>query len=195
MVMRVKLHRVIDAYRSLLITKAKRHLTLPGKKSFGIKQLRQGNRKKNKILNFFLATGRWPKRTADSKRERLLGTCFENFIAKESPSYDSNLRRIARSTGRGTNNKRKHDVAGFKQQIIEFMKEYGRVPTTHAGETIEGEGTLRSKLDYYTKQMNDMTLLGTIYKYDKCHLSGIPVKYRRILNEQLDLEKPLIRMI
>ena len=71
-----------------------------------------------------------------------------------------------------------------------------RVPTTsRKHELIKGEATLRNRLEYYTKDKNDMTFLGKIYAVDKCHLSGIPAKYRPIINEALDVEKPLIRLV
>jgi septum formation topological specificity factor MinE len=194
MVVRNKVYRVIDAYRSLLKTKAKQHLVTVGK--LGLKGIKKGNKSKNRILDFFLANNRWPSRISENKRERVLGYRFENFVSKEAASHDPNFRRLAMATGRTSNHKRKHDVAQFKKDIVEFLQQYGRVPSTsYEYQTVEGEARLRHKLDYYTKKRNDMTLLGTVYKYDKCHLSGIPVKYRKILNEQLDLEKPLIRMV
>ena len=39
-----------------------------------------------------------------------------------------------------------------------------------------------------------MTLLGRIFEVDKCHLSGIPMKYRAIINKSLDVERPLVRL-
>jgi hypothetical protein len=193
----LKVYRIFEKYRNKLKSDVK---AIPTGEGAGIgqntKKVRaKGARSKNRILDFFLANGRWPDRVTDSKRERQLGTRFENFIAKTSPSYDPTLRRIARALGRGTNNKRPHNVVGFKEEIMVFVKEHGRVPTTKAGEKIAGEGTLRNKLDYYTKQGNDMTLLGMVYKEDPCHRSGIPMRFRPYINQQLDVTKPLIRLV
>jgi hypothetical protein len=181
-----KINRIISKYRTLLRARA----------SGGNLAIIRGNKTRNKVLDFFQKHGRWPSRLSKNVTERKLGQSFENFCSKETPSYDPQLRRIAMATGRTTNNKRKHNVAGFKQQILDFIKEHGRAPTTHQGETIEGEGNLRHKLDYYTKQCNDMTLLGQVYAGDKCHKSGIPMKFRALINEALSKEeKPLIRQV
>lgn len=162
----------------------------------GRSQIVIGNRSKNRCLDFFLKNNRWPSRLSSLKRERQLAQKFENYTSKQNPSYDAKLRDIVMSTGRVSNNKRNHNVSEFKKEIIAFLKEHGRVPSTSREyETIEGEARLRNKLDYYTKEKNDMTLLGKIYETDKCHLSGIPSKYRKIINESLDVDKPLIRMV
>jgi len=193
----LKVYRIFEKYRNKLKNDLK---GIPAGAGIGRGQnvrklVAKGNRSKNRILDFFLANGRWPDRISDSKRERGLGTRFENFIAKTSLSYDPTLRRIARALGRKTNNKRRHNVAGFKEEIVAFVKEHGRAPTTRSGEIVPGEGTLRNKLDYYTKQGNDMTLLGIVYKEDPCHRSGIPARFRPFLNQQLDVTKPLIRLV
>lgn len=186
MVVRNKLYRIIDKYRVILQSRYEKT---------GYKSIRNGNETKNKILDFYLKNHRWPSRRSSSKLEKALGTRFENFISKKSRSYDAAFRRLARATGRNTNNKRSHDVKGYKKAILEFIKNNGRVPTTYSGEMIEGEAKLRGKLDYYTLRSNDMTFLGQVYDRDKCHRSGIPVKYRAIINETLNVKKPLIRMV
>lgn len=193
MIVSIKLIRILEKYRKSLKSKVAnlsetglRHKTL----------ILKGNRSKGRILDFYLKNGRWPKRKGEKAREIALGTRLENFIAKESGSYDSNLRRIVMATGRKSNHKRKHDIAGNKKEIIEFMKKYGRAPSTsYDYQTVDGEANLRRHLDYYTNAKNDMTFLGEVYELDKCHKSGIPVKYRKIINEQLDVKKPLIRMV
>lgn len=151
---------------------------------------------RQQIVAFYKSNGRWPKRTAASKYERKLGTRFENLISKECSQYDKDLRRIVMATGRKSNYKRKHAVKEGKQEIIDFINKYGRAPTNKScNETVEGEHLLRCKLDYYTQVKNDMTLLGKVYEIDKCHLSGIPMKFRAIINEQLDVEKPLKNLV
>jgi hypothetical protein len=185
-----KTARIFDKYRALIKSRVAK--TNNKYRSFVVR----GNRSKNSILTFYLTNGRWPNRKAEGKRERDLGQRFENFIAKESGSYDPQLRRIVMALGRKSNHKRKHDVQGFKKEILAFIKEHGRVPSTsYQYQTNEGEARLRHKLDYYTQKKKDMTLLGKIYETDKCHLSGIPVKYRKLINESLDVEKPLIRLV
>ena len=100
------------------------------------------------------------------------------------------------SNGRKVNNKRKNNVQGFKKDILLFVKEHGRVPITHRNnEIVEGESLLRHRLDYYTNKCNDMTLLGEVYNLDPCHKSGIPSKYRALINEALSVKKPLIRLV
>lgn len=193
----LKVYRIFEKYRNKLKADLKE---IPKGEGIGRgqntrKMQAKANRSKNLILDFFLKNGRWPTRLTDSKIERKLAQRFENYVSKTAPSYDVTFRRIARALGRGTNNKRPHNVAGFKEEIVAFMKEHGRVPTTRSGETIPGEGTLRNKLDYYTKQGNDMTLLGIVYKEDPCHRSGIPMRFRPLLNQQLDVSKPLIRLV
>jgi hypothetical protein len=188
MVARNKFYRLIDKYRALLKVRVAKSEC----KGMTIK----GNRTKNRILDFFLTENRWPDRKSTKKREQALGQRFENYVSKQAASYDPQFRRIVMLTGRKSNHKRKHDVQGFKKEILAFIKEHGRVPSTsYQYQTNEGEARLRHKLDYYTQTKKDMTLLGKIYETDKCHLSGIPVKYRKLINESLDVEKPLIRLV
>lgn len=184
---------VFKEFRALLKTREKNKV-INGDRTVGM--LRSGNISKNKAMDFFLKNNKWPSRLSNNKNERKLAQKFENFISKRSASYDPQFRNIVVSTGRVSNNKRGHDVVGFKKEIIEFLKTYGRVPSpSREYQVIEGEACLRNKLEYYTKEKNDMTLLGIIYDNDKCHRTGIPMKYRKILNEQLKLEKPLIRIV
>jgi hypothetical protein len=191
-----KLLRIFNKYRALI---AKRHKNAPnGGRGIGPgkKWRLKSVRSKNRVLDFYIVNGRWPKRTAKTKRERSLGAKFENFISKESIVYDSTLRRIVMATGRRSNHKRKHDISGFKQEIIDFLKTHGRVPmTSYKYEKIPGEARLRHKLDYYTQERNDMSFLGVVYDYDKCHLSKIPSKFRPFLNRNLETDKPLIRIV
>lgn len=188
MVVKNKWISIFNEYRKTLVEKLKKH-DRPG-------SLYVGNKSKNKCLDFYLKNNRWPNRLSIFKRERQLAQRFENYVSKQNKSYDPEFRKLVMSTGRVSNNKRKHNVAEFKKEIIAFLEEHGRVPTTSREcEIFEGEGRLRNKLDYYTKKKNDMTLLGKIYDTDKCHLSGVPSKYRKIINEALDIDKPLIRII
>ena len=153
-------------------------------------------RSKLRVLDFFKLNGVWPSRLSENKKERTLGVRFENYVSKESRLFDRNFRRLALATGRKTNNKRKHNVQENKKLILEFIKEHGRVPCVHTKhERIKGEHFLRSRLDNYTNDRNDMTLLGQVYDLDPCHKSGIPNKYRSIINKSLDVEKPLIRLV
>ena len=185
MVIRNKLYKVIDRYIKLLTdrkNKTDNKLTL--KSSGG----------KLKVIAFFKTTGRWPTRKSKSKQERKLASCFENYISKKNRCYDSNFRRLVMASGfRSTNNKRKHNVKGFKIEILEFIEMHGRVPSRLGN--IEGENNLHYKLNYYTNKKKDMAFLGKVYKGDKCHRSGILGKYRSIINEALDIDKPLIRLV
>jgi hypothetical protein len=156
--------------------------------------IRAGNRSKNRILDFYLLNGKWPSIRGSTVRERKLARRFENLMSKESASYDYQLRRIALVTGRKTNNKRKHDIAGFKKQIISFIEEHGRAPNKYSNEKIEGEGNLQAKLNYYTAVKGEMTFLGEIYALDNCHRSGIAMKYRPLINKSVDVERPLVRL-
>lgn len=197
--MNTKLQRIFARYRDLLVKRVKDYKYGKGAgngKTLDAKnRIRQGNVSKNRILAFYEANGRWPSRLSDSKRERTLGYRFENYCSKEAAGYDAQFRRIAMVSGRKTNNKRKHNVKAFKAEIIEFIQTNGRVPTTLTGEKIQGEGRLRAKLDYYTQEANDMTFLGEVYSLDKCHKSGIPARFRPLINQALEeVEKPLVRM-
>lgn len=163
--------------------------------------LRRGYNKKMRILAFFERKGRWPRRTDTrviftTATERTLAMSFENYMSKEAKAYDADFRALAMSiSGRKTNNKRKHNVKEFKNEILQFLATHGRVPSTsYEYQTVEGEAKLRHKLDYYTNDCGDMTLLGEIYSVDKCHKSGIPVKYRRLINQAIEVEKPLVRL-
>jgi hypothetical protein len=185
--MKYPLDKVIENYR-LLLKKRTKESRCKGK-------VRIGNRSKNRILDFYLKNKRWPDRKSDNKRERTLGTRFENYLSKTSLTYDSAFRGIVLATGRKASGKRKHDIEGFKKEILAFVETNGRVPSTsYEYQTTEGEARLRHKLDYYTRKKNDTTLLGMIYETDKCHLSHIPMKYRAIINRSLNVEKPLIRL-
>jgi hypothetical protein len=187
MVVRNKLYKIFDKYRELLKTRYE--------KSNHHERILKGNRTKNKILDFYIANNHWPSRLSTNKVERALGTAFENLVSKKSRAFDRQLRRIIMMTGRTTNNKRPHDIQGSKKQILEFIKTHGHTPKSYDCQTIEGEGNLRSKLDRYTLTLGDMSFLGQVYGYDKCHRSGIPSKFRSIINEALNTEKPLIRMV
>lgn len=178
-----ELKKVFDKYRELLKSKVGNHKTRA-----------RGRRSKERILLFFEKNGKWPSRLSKSNREKKLGYRFENYTSKVSLSYDAELREIVMITGRKSNNKRKHNISEFKKEIVSFIETYGRVPTVYCGETIPGEGKLRAKLDYYTKVNRDTSLLGKVYSMDKCHMSGIPMKFRRIINLSLETEKPLIRL-
>lgn len=182
MVVRNKVYRVVDRFRSLL--NKRKSLTTNRMTLRGIKN-------KIKVLDFYVKNNRWPSRLSRTKTEKMLGYKFENYMSKESPRYDSNFRRLAMVTGRTTNNKPKHDIPGSKKKILEFIKEHGRTP----GNGNLEESRLRHKLDRYTLENNDMTFLGQVYEGDKCHRSGIPGKFRALINEALSVEKPLIRLV
>ena len=193
----LKVYRIFEKYRNKIKADLK---AIPKGEGAGRgrntrKMQARGVRSKNQILDFFLKNGSWPTRLSDSKVERRLAQRFENYVAKTAKTYDPTFRLIARALGRKTNGKRPHNVVGFKEEIMAFLKEHGRVPATRSGEKIPGEATLRNKLDYYTKQGNDMTLLGMVYKEDPCHRSGIPSRLRPFINAQLDVTKPLIRLV
>ena len=184
MVTRNKLYRVFDKYRALLKSKAE-------KSDNGLTYLT--NKSKNRVLEFYEKNGRWPNRRSEKLTESLLGQRFENYLSKESGSYDPHFRRIAMATGRTSNNKRKHDVRGFKKEILEFIAVNGMAPRVDG--PLAGERNLRQKLDYYVREKHDMTFLGKVYRADKCHRSGIPGKFRPLINASLDVEKPLIRLV
>lgn len=195
MVVRNKIYLIIEEYRELLKNRVKQKIA--NKNLRGLNLVIGGNKSKNNILDFFLKYNRWPSRCKPvNKYEYRLSLKFENFIAKQSGSYDLEFRKLAMLSGRKTNHKRKHNIEEFKKQIVDFLEKHGRAPSTsYEYQIIEGEACLRQKLDYYTQNKNDMTFLSIVYKHDKCHKSGIPAKYRKILNEYLDIEKPLIRLI
>lgn len=188
----IQIVRILAKFKKLLQTRMDKRKTAGDRTS----QLRRANRSKRRILKFFVENGRWPNRRGTNVSETKMGTLFENYMSKESLSYDSTFRRIAMATGRKTNNKRAHNIQGFREEIIAFVKENGRVPSTsYEYQKLEGEACLRHKLDYYTKKRKDMSLLGIVYASDPCHLSGIPVKYRPLINQFLMVEKPLCRII
>ncbi len=187
MVVKNKMFKVVTTYKNIL---SRRLLETTNKLT------RQMIGNKKEALDFFLQSGRWPSRLGKTQKERRVGARFENYISKESKMYDKNLRKIAMATGRTTNNKRKHDIRNSKKEILNFIKENGRVPCTlKAYEQVEGERLLRHKLDYYTNHNNDMAFLGQVYGLDPCHKSGIPGKYRPIINKALNVDTPLIRLV
>lgn len=182
--MNIKLKKIFERYKRLITKKAGGH-----------KAIRKGNITKRRILRFYEKNKRWPNRTSTCEIESLLGSRFENFVSPTAPAYDYRLRRIALVSGRKASGKRKHNIQEFKKEIISFVEIYGRVPARYKNQKIEGEGRLRAKLEYYTKECGDMTFLSKIYSADKCHRSGIPLKYRPLINRNLDeLEKPLVRL-
>lgn len=193
--MKLEVYILINRYKKILderLAKAKA-IEKPGA-GHSWHPLNRTNIKKRKILRFFKIYGRWPKRTSTDVRERSFGMAFENYVSKQCVNYDRALRRVAIASGRVSNHKRPHDPVQFKLDILEFIKTNGRVPRRYR----EGgplEGNLRCKLEYYTQEKNDMTFLGQVYEVDKCHKSGIPTRFRRFLNNTLDIEKPLIRLI
>jgi hypothetical protein len=186
MVVRNKFYRIMDKYRSLLIKRYRKT---------GNKTTLKTNRVKNKILDFYLKNNRWPNRRSKNKNEKRLGSQFENYISKQNGCYDPSFRRITMFTGRKSNNKRKHDRKVLKKEILEFIEKYGRVPNRYdRPQEVNGESKLRSNLDRYTQKYNDKKFLGEIYSLDPCHRSGIPMKFRPLINNALDVDKPLIRM-
>lgn len=187
MVIRNKLYNLLDKYKNHIKQKHEEVNTTSSSMTY---------RSKIKIIKFYLKHNRWPSRNSKNRYEKTLGTRFENFVSKQCSSYDTSLRRIAMVTGRTTNNKRKHNVKEFKKDIVEFLKIHNRVPSNCRNKNAQkGESTLRCKLDYYTKKNNDMTLLGKVYEYDKCHRTGIPAKYRALINTNIIVDKPLIRLV
>jgi hypothetical protein len=186
MVVRNKFYRIIDKYRRILTkryTKTKSVMTV------------NSNRSKNKILDFYLKNNRWPNRRSNNKTEKRLGSKFENYVSKENFCYDPNFRRIVMITGRKSNNKRKHDRSILKKEILDFIEKHGRTPNRYGRpQEFEGESKLRNNLDRYTQVYKDMTFLGEVYSLDPCHRSGIPLKFRPLINKALDVDKPLFRI-
>lgn len=207
--MKLEVYILINRYKKILderLAKAKAEFTPEKRKlaksrccdmskpHYGYRKIFKTVSKKKAILRFFTVHGRWPKRTSSDQYECKLGTSFENYLSKKSGNYDRAFRRVAMASGRVSNHKRPHDPAQFKQDILDFLAKNGRVPlTSYSIDRVEAR--LRNKLDYYTKKKHDMSLLGKIYEVDKCHLSGIPTRFRKFLNGQLDVEKPLIRLV
>lgn len=185
MVIRNKLYRIFDKYRALLEFKQE-------KSKNALAYIT--NKSKNKVLDFYVKNGRWPNCRSNKITEKTLGRRFENYVSKESKTYDPHFRRLALVTGRTTNNKRKHNVQGFKKEILDFMVVNGRAPMIR-GNATEEERNLRQKLNYYTSEKNDMTFLSKVYGVDKCHKSGIKGKFRPLINASLDVKKPLIRLV
>ena len=185
MVIRNKFYRIIDKYRDLLVKRYEKTKH---------KTILRGNRTKNKILDFYLKNNRWPNRRSKNKTESRLGAKFENYVSKENFCYDPSFRRIVMSTGRKSNNKRKHDRKALKKEILDFIEVNGHVPRGY-GQGDKGEGKIRQNLYTYTSKYGDTTFLGKVYALDPCHRSGIPMKFRALINKSLDTDKPLIRMI
>lgn len=190
--------KLIKEYRELLKIRVKNYVCGKGAgKGRGLwvkNKIRKGNKSKLQILDFFEKNGRWPSRLSLHKREVKLAQRFENFVSLKGPSTDPEFRKIALASGRKSNHKRDHNVQEFKKEIIAFILENGRVPTSKSGEKIQGESNLRHKLDYYTDHAKDMTFLGEVYSLDRCHKSGVPMKFRPIINRSLDTEKPLVSL-
>ena len=188
-----KLNKVFQHYLNLLDLRNKRLCNKPTYQ--GNKQARKGYESKKRIIAFFVQNGEWPSIRSTYKNDKILGNRLENFVCPRSASYDSILRRIVMSTGRKSNNKRQHNPALFKEQILEFMRVNGHAPRKYREQKLFNEGNLKAKLDYYTLTNKDMTFLGKVYDLDPCHRSGIPMRFRPVINEQLDIDKPLIRMV
>jgi hypothetical protein len=186
MVIRNKLYRIIDKYRSLLIKRYRKT---------GHKTTLKSNKTKNKILDFYIKNNRWPNRRSKNQFERRLGSRFENFVAKENPCYDPSFRRIVILTGRKPTNKRTHDYKVLKKEILDFIKTNGRAPRFYTHDRGSGEARLRGNLNRYTQEYGDTSLLGEVYTLDRCHRSGIPMKFRPLINGALDVDKPLIRIV
>lgn len=185
MVQRNKIYDMIEKFRIIL-----------NKKLLGTnKATKKTIRSKNKVLNFYLKGGKWPSRLSNNKEERTLAARLENYLCKSSKSFDTEFRKLCMESGRTTNNKRKHNIKQFKQDILNFIKKYGHAPRRYKNATMEGEGNLKHKLDYYVLTKNDMSFLSEVYALDPCHRSGIPMKFRSLINKALGVEKPLIRLV
>jgi len=187
-----KLTKVLQRYLKLLVLRSKRNDTSPQ----GNKNRLRGLISKKQIVEFFIKNGQWPSRKSIYVRERKLAQRLENCVCPSMVQHDPILRRIVLATGRKPSGKRKHNVDIFKEEILDFMKTNNRAPSGKLNEEIiPGERLLRQKLNYYTQVSGDMTLLGKVYDLDPCHRSGIPVKYRPLINSALDVSKPLIRLV
>lgn len=183
-----KLAKVFQRYLDLLAVRKKRS---KGKKgNFG-----NSFRSKERLIRFFDKNGEWPSKNSPYVIDKQLALRLENYLSKASPMYDPVLRRIVLATGRKPSGKRPHNPALFKEEILEFTKLHGRAPMRYKTEIVPGEGNLKAKLDYYTLINKDMAFLGKMYALDKCHRSGIPNRFRPLINSQLDVEKPLIRLV
>lgn len=184
-----KLGKILQRYLDLLDLRKKRSRNKKG--NFG-----SGYNSKIRLIAFYNKNGEWPSKRSPYVLDKQLAVRLENYVSKASKMYDPVLRLIVLATGRKPSFKRKHNVQLFKQEILQFVETHNRAPTTHAiNELVPGEAKLRQKLDYYTKNRNDMGLMGKVYAIDKCHRSGIPARFRSIINEALDVEKPLIRLV
>jgi hypothetical protein len=184
-----KLNKVLAHYLDLLEVRKKR-----AKKSRHPGNFRKGIRTRQRIIDFFIKNGEWPSVRSTYMMDKKLGNALENYVCPKSVSYDPVLRRIVMATGRKTNNKRSHNPAMFKEQILEFIKLTGHAPRRYSDQKLPGEGNLKAKLDYYTLTNNDMYFLGKVYGLDKCHRSGIPMKFRPLLNRELEVGKPLVNL-
>lgn len=183
-----KLARTLQRYLDLLDVRKKRS---KGKKgNFG-----NSYNSKVRIIKFFDKNGEWPSKFSPYVLDKQLASRLVNYVSKTSLMYDPVLRLIVLATGRKASGKRPHNMPLFKAQILEFAKLHGRAPCRYQDEVIPGEGNLKAKLDYYTLEKNDMAFLGEVYRLDKCHRSGIPNRFRPMINESLDVEKPLIRLV
>lgn len=186
--------KLFNKYRALLKHRRVTNLTSAVN---GLRVIRQkkniikSTKSKNQILDFYLLNGRWPSRKAVKIQERKLGARFENYASNAGMSADPTFRKIVLALGRKPTFKRKHDVKGFKQEILNFIAENKVVPGYVLNEN-EDDKKLRQKLDYYSR--TDRTFLGKVYKLDPCHKSGILRKYRPTINSQIETDKPLVRL-
>jgi hypothetical protein len=145
--------------------------------------------KKIAILSFYSENEKWPNRNSENKKERSLGQSFENFICKSNFTYCEKFRNIALETGRIPHNKRKHNRELRKSEIITFMLDNGHAPSDHSNSQYE-RATARALYNL----RNDSSLISTVYTIDKCYKSGIAMRYRKLINQSINIELPLIKM-
>ena len=149
---------------------------------------------KRDILKWAEKYGKLPSRLSEDKKERKLACRMENYLSKKSKSFDPEFRNIIYSKyPRKVNNKRDHDKEQRIREAIEFVKENNRVPFhSEAIDSTPEERLMRSIISNYTSPSSPLyneDLVKTIKNIDKCYLTGIPVKYRRCINNALDGSK------
>lgn len=142
---------------------------------------------KKEILEFCEANNRRPKRNSTDIVERKMAYSLDNYCSPQNPLFDDSFKRTLMSQGFVTERfKSPHDPELHKQRILDFMVANKRPPSAN----IEEEKELCYKYNYYAglthKQVAiDEDFLNKIKEIDKCHGTGISVKFRKSINGQV----------
>lgn len=156
----------------------------------GSNSVKKGMEAKKKIIQFFLKKGRWPiPRGSSGEIEKNLAYKLKNFVSKAHKSYDSAFRDLVVLCGRRTTRNSKTSRKETTSQLIDFIRNKGRVPSSIS--TDEEEKRLGAFLNHEVYVNKNTSLIGQIQAVDKCFKTGIRFKYRPIINAMLLVNKPL----